>query len=759
VTISEARVRWRSIARSSVVWPLLVCLVTAVYVSIPYLLSPWFYQRGDTAAQFAPTWFHLGELVRGGTWPVWMDPDAWAGGNYGAEALFGIYNPLNIAIWLFMSASSDLMLSTFLVKATIMVLLALGTYLLATEYGAAPWAAAVAATALPFSGFTLYWDAGSWPSGLLAFAYLPWVWRSFRRCLRGVSNPGWACAIGVLAATQGNPYGVLGLVIVGVALVVEGALARSWSGVVKLVLVGLCIAAFLPLVYLPLLQVADLGYRTSGPLFANNGKLRPTVGDLFGLSSVTFVPPIRAITGPMQVPATYFSWLLLPLLPWLKYDVLRRRGKELTGVAVVTIVYAMLTLGPATLWLFRWPLRLIEYCYLGLAIALAVVLSEGLQRTSMRTRLAGSAALLALTGYLAWAQNPAALRQTALGVAIATGLTAAVLGWHRFRQEPASASTVSSTSPGVGRLTTRSTAVLAALCILGTGVVLTAQVSVFGENKSSRVWHLPRDVAQLQAQFADRDGLVLQFADLKPLQDRGQIQKLEGSWNDFLPGSMYQVADVKAVNNYTGMGFRPFSKRLCMAYEGLTKSCGYRNVWKPAAPGQPPLIDVMKVDTIVVQTKLTPGVTPDPEWQVVSQSRRVTVLERTNSLPWPDSRLSWVSDGVDVDQARLVSAVEERIRVTTGGAEGQLVFGTLGWPGWEASLDGVSLPVDYGPTGLLTVRVPPGRSGELTVIYRPPGLRIGLIGVGAGTLGALVLAGWSARRRRTTLPDPVAAES
>ncbi|MGL5823760.1 MAG: hypothetical protein ACRCYU_02810, partial [Nocardioides sp.] len=76
-------------------WALLVCLVTAAYASIPYLLSPWFYQRGDTAAQFAPTWFHLGELVRGGGWPVWLDPDAWAGGNYGAEALFGIYNPLN----------------------------------------------------------------------------------------------------------------------------------------------------------------------------------------------------------------------------------------------------------------------------------------------------------------------------------------------------------------------------------------------------------------------------------------------------------------------------------------------------------------------------------------------------------------------------------------------------------------------------------------------------------------------------------------
>ena len=70
-----------------------------------------------------------------------------------------------------------------------MVLLALGTYLLAREYDAAPAPAAAVAIALPFSGFTLYWDAGSWPSGLMAFAYAPWVWVTFRRALRGVGEP------------------------------------------------------------------------------------------------------------------------------------------------------------------------------------------------------------------------------------------------------------------------------------------------------------------------------------------------------------------------------------------------------------------------------------------------------------------------------------------------------------------------------------------------------------------------------------------
>ena len=399
-----------------------------------------------------------------------------------------------------MSAASDLMFATFVVKLVVLVLLALGTYLLAREYGAAQWAAAVVATALPFSGFTLYWDAGSWPSGLMAFAYATWLWWVLRRCLRGVSNPLWGFLVGVLTVTQGNPYGTLAVVVVGFGLVVEGLLSRNRGGVVRLVLLGLCIAAFLPLVYLPLVETADLAVRSQGALIENSGKLRPRIGDLLGLSSPTFVPDIRAITGPMRVPATYFFWLVLPLLPWLRYGVLRERARELSGLGVITVVYLALTVGPSKLWLFRWPLRLIEYTWLGLAVVFAVVLSQGLQRTHARARAAGSA------GHRAGRRLPGLGAATRVrrarwrpGVVLVLVLVAAVLAWSRWRE--------------------KATAGLAALCILGTGAVLGLQVHAFGENASSRYWHLPHDVAAIQERFGDREGRVMQFADLKPLQN------------------------------------------------------------------------------------------------------------------------------------------------------------------------------------------------------------------------------------------------
>lgn len=734
---SRKRVRTdgRTGPRAAWVWPLLVVVVSAVYTAVPFVITGWFYQRGDTAAQFAPTWWHFGQMVRDGQWPLWLDPQSWAGGNYVAEALFGTYNPLNLLVWVAVSLGPDLALSTYVVKASVMVLLALGTYLLAREYDAAPAPAAAVAIALPFSGFTLFWDAGSWPSGLMAFAYAPWVWLTFRRALRGVGSPFWAFLAGVLAVLNGNPYGTLAVITVGAALVVEGLVLRAWGGVVRLALVGLAVAAFLPLVYLPLLESSDLAVRSAGALFENSGKLRPTVGDLLAASSPLHTPPIRAITGPMMVPATFLAWFVLPLLPWLRYGVLRRRARDLVGLGVITVVYLALTLGPSKLWLFRWPLRVIEYYYLGVLVVLAVLLSQGLARSTMRPRLVGTAAILVALGWLTWSQDPSALRRAALGTTVVAALTVVALAAH---------------------LVVRRTALVSLVAIGGVGVVLALQVGVFGENASSRVWHVPSDVSALQDTFADREGRLMQFADLKPLQNKGQIAKLEQQWTTYLPGSMYHPAGVEAVNSYTGMGFLPFTRTFCMEYDGLTQACGYRNLWKVGGSGQPALADLMKLDTIVVQPALAKGVTPGEGWTEQSSDGRAIVLRHDGEQPYAGSELSWASAGIEVAGPTTLSDTHETLDVTSADDGGQLVFSMLAWPGWSAELDGTPLSVTRSDVGLLTVTLPAGAKGTVDLTYRPPGLTVGLLGAGAGSVIGLGLAfvGWRSWRRRRPSQRP-----
>jgi hypothetical protein len=719
-------------------WPVVVVVATAVIGTIPKLASRWFYQRGDTAAQFAPTWYHLGQLTRDGVFPAWLDPDAWAGGNYAAEALFGIYDPLNIPIWLAMSSASDLMTMMFLVKLVLLVVLALGTYFLCVEYGAQRWAAAALGVALPFGGFTLFWDAGSWASGLIAFSYTPWVWFVLRKVLRGTANPFWGFVIGALAVTQGNPYGVLALSVVGLALVVEGLLDHDVRGVLKLVGAGVCSALILPLVYLPLLGTSSLTVRSLGALIANTGKLQPTSGDLLQLSMPSSVPSVIAIVGPMAVPATYLAWFVLPLLPWLRWASLRDRTRSLAGPIVVGVIYLALTLAPSKLWMFRWPLRVSEYLYLAVALLFAVLVSEGLAATHARRRLVASAVLIGTPAYLAWAQNPEALHRLVIGTVLVGVLTGLALL--------------------TSRLGTRGAVALACLFIVGTGLAVAMQLAMFGENKSSRVWHVPSDVAAMQGHFGDRSGTVLQFSDFRQLQERGvPVALLERKWENYLPGSMYDVAGVNAVNHYTGMGLVRFQRALCMSYEGFTQPCGYRNIWQSSGPGLPPLVDLMKVDTVVVEPRMTRGVTVPSGWTRAESSPQVVIYHRNQAQAWPGSHLSNVRTGMTVTGASTDGIRQEHVDFSSSGRGGDVMFAMLGWPGWTATFDGHPVPVGRTAAGLLTARLPANAAGRLSLSFEPPGLRIG---VGAGLVGLIgaVALGWFGRRGRGGFDDALETE-
>ncbi|WP_377323843.1 hypothetical protein ACFJIY_03805 [Pimelobacter simplex] len=726
-------------------WPLAVVVVTGLYGLLPLLGSREVYLRGDSAAQFAPTWWYLGQTVREHGLPIGLDPSSFAGGNFAAEALFGIWNPINLLIWLFVSGSGDLLFAVAAVKIAILAALALGTYLVAREYDAEPWAAAAVAIALPFSGFTLWWDAGSWPAGLAAFAYAPWVWWAFRRTLRGAMNPFWAFLVGALGVTQGNPYGTLAVVVVGLGLVIEGLVTRNRAGAVRLLLTGGCVAALLPLIYLPLLRASELAARSDGPVFGNNGKLRPELGDLLGMSNPTFVPSIISITGPTQVPVAYFCWFILPLLPWLRFGVLRERWRVLTGLGVIGVLYLALTLGPSNLWLFRWPLRLIEYFYLALGVALSIVLSKGLARDRWRARVGGSAAIVVVLAFQAWAQHPTWLASTLAGALVLAALTAAALLVHHYRAG--------------------ATSLLAVVLIGGTAVTIGLQAKVYQENDGARIYHIPTDVSALQDRFGDLDGRVMQFADFrkaqKKAQQTGDDRKLRRAWKNFLPGSMYHVAGVDAVNNYTGMGFRPFEKRLCLHYEGFTTPCGYKRVWKPLTKGkdQPPLADLLKLETVVAQPDQTVGVTPPSNWKYAEHGDRI-VLVRTDTLPWPDSELSWASSGVDVTSARR-SGLSESVELSAPRG-GQLTFALLEWPGYTATLDGKELEVDHNKAGLLTVDLPQDASGTLELTYDRPGKAVANLGIAVGLLGALALGGYdllTRRRRRGERDDEHSADA
>ncbi|WP_156960736.1 hypothetical protein [Amycolatopsis taiwanensis] len=693
----------------------LVCAVVAVLAQLPLIGNRIFYYWDDSAAQFLPMWYHLGQLVAGGHWPTLLDLHTWMGGNVAGEALFGVYNPLNVANFLLVFGIGDLAVAAAVVKTEFLIMLALGTYLVCREYEAKRHVSAAVAIALPFSGFTLYFDTAAWASGLISFAYLPFVWWSVRKAARGALNPFWAFLIGAGAITSGNPYGVLGVCVVLLGLLVEFGVRKRWRGFRTTLLLGVCVGLVVPLVFLPLALTGPVTWRAGWGIL-NDGFLVPSGTDLMAMSVPGYLPRITAFDGAesLRVPAAYFAWFALPLAPWLNYRAARRAT---LGAVVVAAVFLALTLGPSSFWMFRWPLRLIEYFYLGLGVLLAVVLSAGLRTDHRRIRIVLTAGILLGGAYLAWATEPKTLSWNLLGLVVVAAFTAAAIWVSR-----------------------RGTA-FGAVLITGTAAVLGLQLANFPGNFNIKPYYYPHSVQALKDTFADRyQGETLQIASIKTASDTIGLGP-DKAWRYFLFGYSYQVAGVDAVNSYAGMGFSAFSETLC--FDGFGSSCAeaYPNLWRPTSFGGAPLADLIRLRTVVVENALVPELTVPDGWQVVEHDEVVTVLRRTGPLPWPQGTLAWAGPGLSVSDDASEDSQAETVRFTANGPDSrQLVFARLAWPGYEARVNGQEVPVSLGPSGLLTVELPPGTtSGELTLSWAPPAFWPGIWLAVAGLLGGLAL--------------------
>lgn len=717
----------------------LVAVVVAVLAQIPLLTNRFFYLWDDSAAEFLPVWHRIGADLLAGHWNP-LVPGMWNGGNFAAEALFGIWNPVELLDAVFTAQVGDLLIAAIVIKTQFLVLLTLGVYAVCREYRAGRAAAAVVAIALPFSGFTLYFDAASWIAGLMGFAWTTHFWWSARRYMHGRLNPVVPIVFGLLIVTTGNPYGLLGMVVVACALAVESLTAHDRRALLRLTAVSAVAASAAAVVFLPLVLSAAVTTRSPGSGIMNTGFLVPGVGDVLNLSSPAYLP--HSVSWHMAfwtVPATYLAWFVAPLAPWLDWRRLLTRRRALAGVALVAVGYLAMTVGPSQIWLFRWPLRVIEYAYLGFCVLLALALTEAPRTDQPRRRAAATAAIVVIGGYLSWSAQPGRART----VVAATALVA-VLAWLMVRGLRA------------GRPLSR-------LLIGGTVAVLGFQVVAFPANDNVTDWHPQHDVASMKQHFGTLyQGNTLMVGDPVTESDRLGRRRV---WHDLPGGSLLQVAGVASLNNYTGVSYRAYMRHLCMSYYGGTCQSLYANLWKRDTDSSWPLADLLRLQTVVVQTRqhvldaLNPPAVPGQKpakplvipagWTVRKLDDHTLVLNRRAPLPWPDGRVSYTAPGVHVTADTVASdGVGETLRYT---GSGEVRIAALLWPGWRATIDGHTAELKGTDVGIIKVLLPPARPGgsTLQLRFQPPGYRIGeamaLLGL---ALAGLVVGFWYRGRRR-----------
>ncbi|MFE3289625.1 hypothetical protein [Rhodococcus sp. NPDC059234] len=706
-----------------------VALAVAVgalgFAAIPRLFNPTFYYAGDTLESFVPLWHHLGSELRAGRW-VSMDPSGWMGGNYAAEAAYGIWNPVNLANYALVSYFDDLSMASFVVMAEFLALFAVGVYLLCREYGARRSLAVGAAFVMPFSGFTLFYEAGGWPSGMMAVAWVTLFWWAALRQTRGRMNPIVTFVIGALTVSMGNPYAALGAIIVLAGLGIPMLLGRRFRDLISLAVTGLCAGSAALVVYLPLFLSADVTTRSGSSGISNDAFMQPGIGDLLGLSSPSYLPVVMTFGGPIEVlPSMYLSWLILPLLPWLRWAAIARRVRtfglrEMAPLLIIGGIYALLTFGPSNVGMFRWPIRLVEYLYVALLILFVCALALGLDTSRPRRRFALSGIAVLVGLYVSFSATPENTWRHLVGaVSVAALVYLTVLAWRRAR------------FVGVG-----------VAMALGTAVVIALQTTVLIAHPDPHTVAAPSHIPTLSATTDRYHGTVLQLA-ARDLTTNADI-----SDGRFLFGNEIMATPVESsVNRYSGISFSTLNKALCMDYRGSVCREVYYALWAPVKTDIPiPLIDYLGVDTLVVQHALVPSARIDPPatgWHVAERDAERTVLLRDEPLQLP-GRVTFASPGVQV-LASDASAQSETVQYT--GSGGDIVFTRLAWPGYTATVNGQPVDAVAGWHGLLKVSVPAG-PGELRIEFRAPGQRLGIAAFALGTAVALVQGVAVAVRRR-----------
>jgi len=702
--------------------------LVAVLVKVAWPRFTWF---GDNAESFFPLWHIVGSALRDGHW-LRFDPGGFAGGDIAGEAAAGIYNPVTLLNAVLVSGFDELGRASFLVMAEFLVLLGVGTQLLARAHGAARPAAFVAGLIVPFGGFTLFYDAGDWASGLMALTWVTWAWWGARRYAVGAGGPLPAVVFAGLAITVGNPYSMLGLTVVYAALAIELLVTGDRRRLAGLLVAGLCAATCALVTYLPLVVALPVTDRGAMSTISNNSYAAPSLGDLVGLSSPSLLPEFRAWTGTSdKVPSVYLSWVVLPLLPWLRWRGLRWRDH--LGLLLATGVSLLMTIGPDQLWLFRWPIRMVEYTWVGLAVGLAVVLSRGLATGRRRVRASWSAAVVAFGFFLAWSSTPQELvRHLAVALLVAALTAALVVAGRR-----------------------RGLVGVAAVVLVGTALITPLQARVFNWDGQPVVPDLDlgraSDLATVQAATATYRGTVLQVSDLFAVQDPEAVLSGHVSF-----GQVLAASGQPTLNRYSGIGFTDFQDALAMDYRGSVHPAGLFDRLYADLPGyDAPLIDALGVDTLVVGRagSVPTDALPRPDWRVVLADQDRTVLQRVEIPAGPQVT---PGAGVSVSAAREVGAGARFTTTATG--DSTVLLDRLAWPGYRATTsDGTVLELAKGPAGLLQVQVPQGTSA-VQLDYRVPGERLGILAGLGGLLLALVhqLLWW--RSRRVPIAGPTGSD-
>ena len=732
----------------------LLGLSLAAAFLLPGLLSGRVPARGDLADFFWPMKAHTVERWRAGSPPLW-NPLSGCGEPWLAQLQSGVFYPGDAVFllpWPFGPPAS------------------IAVHLVLAAAGMAAWLNAIGRSRLAaLSGAAIYAGGGVFLSLVPVFnnfataSWLPWIFLGARRAFRGEGIATLA-ASSALAFLAGEPALAAGgsLAAAAVALASRGpapptpsprrGAARLAGGL--LLAAGLTAATAIPF-------VAHL--RESGRL---GGATRAeALGRAVGgsdLADLLWPPPADLTRVGAAGRGSYLVTLALGPLPILLALVGAAAGADrrtTLALLLLAVLGLLLSLGARgglapLLWSAgplrgaRFPARWFAFPHLAAAVLAAagvdalrddetaprrgvLLLALGLSAVGLLgivilepVRLRGDGGVRAALAFAAAAAGVGLLRRRPSSELAFLGILAGPLVWFssdalasapaaELSRTPAIVSGVSPSAAGRFFVAAHDARLLSRW-LGGGGPGFSDETVRRGHDALAGYGNLPLGVATAGT--------------ASPIDSPRRARLLGAALAGGSPGALLALANVRQI-------VTPFSTTIPGAAP-VASAGGLRRYELPGAVGRVFLPREVRAadDDLVFEALRRPGFAADDVAWVVS-----------SPVPLPPRRSPQA-----FFLARFVRDEPERTELTVSTSEPGLVVLTRSYDGgWEARLDGASVPTLRADLAFLGVLVPAG-DHRLELSYRPPGYRAGLALSGASLvlLAALVLAGPSPARRR-----------
>ena len=730
--IAPSRPRWRADAG----WAsLALVLVVGVYVMV-YARNGRFFYWDDVQHAYTGMSSAIGRELRDGQWPLDFRA-SWLYSMLPSDPQFGLFHPFQLLVHVFVSGQEDLARTAFLVATAYAAIATGGAYCAARAAGCRPVFAAGAAVAIALNIHTLYYLSPSWQTHAAGVAWFTWFIAALLLVRRKPVLGPLAIIPTYLFMTSGYPHAAAAGVVVAAVLLGRDLLrrarpAREWVPMVSGLGAGALLGSLpwlLALAYVPYVE------RPSGLETVNDGGFI-VHAESFLLSFSPFDRPFMINfggSGFTDQPITYFIWTIPAAV--VLFVATRRRLAEHIDLAIAAGVLCLAMTGPEVFGPIRWPFRFTPFAAMMAVLAATAIIDHASRRgitrplttTERRVLVIAGVALVLLAGALR--PEPIVLVGTAFLIGVATPLVV----WLA-RQQRATL---------LGSLIVAGSTLAVVVVALGN-----EQVTELGDWGGAEL----RSEVETDVQALDgvRALVLLSGSDGVPNDPASPTLFRR------LPSGQYPLISER-IGEIVGTGHaatphKALEDLMCAGPFGWVCPDAPRAVFTPEPQtGQTP-VDLMDIDRILVQRGpvLDAFLGVDPAgWEEIEAAEQWVLFGRSAPSSAPSDTVSWA----DPDVAVTTDGASEHVDAPDGG---RIVLSRPWVPGLQISVGDETFDADVLEGIYPVVDLPPGTSGELSVTYRLPRLRLLALAVAGG----IVLAGVSiftalrlrSRGRRTARP-------